>query len=108
MTKEIDFSNLTYCFTTPNPAPLNFIRLKVPMHVYNDIKIEEDQKQFKSNLSEITLEHHNYSKKDQLDTIKILNVFITTEKKVLNYILIMPKLYLKLYTRQNREQDLKC
>ena len=75
--KQIDFNNLTYYFTDLNLAPINFIKFKGPMHIYNDIKngntpiekIEEDQKQFKLELNEI---RKNPKKKsaDQIKTIK--------------------------------------
>ena len=38
MSKQIDFNNLIYYFTTPDLALINFIRFKGPMHIYNDIK----------------------------------------------------------------------
>ena len=60
--KQIDFNNLSYYFTSPNLALINFISFRGPMHIYNEInngnisieKIEEDQKEFESNLNEIT------------------------------------------------------
>ena len=85
------------------------------MHIYNEIqnrnisieKIEGDQKQFKSKLNEITTGNLKHKSKDQLDTIKILKIFLTQAKKLSNYIIIMLRLYLKLCIKQNREQDLK-
>ena len=76
--KEIDFNNLTYHFKTSHTAPINFIHFRGPMHIYNETKngnisiekIEEDQKQFKSKLNEITTEHPKHKSYDQLDTIK--------------------------------------
>ena len=55
---------------------INFISFKGPLHIYNNIKnsnisiekIEEDQKQFKSKLNEITTGNLRYKSKDQLDT----------------------------------------
>ena len=70
-------------------------------------KIEGDQKQFKSKLNEITTGNLKHKSKDQLDTIKILKIFLTQAKKLSNYIIIMLRLYLKLCIKQNREQDLK-
>ena len=57
--KQIDFNNLTYYLKSPNLASINFIGFRGPMYVYNEIKngnmsmenIEEDQKQFKSDLN---------------------------------------------------------
>ena len=61
-------------------------------------RTEEDRKQFKSKLNEITTENPKYRLKDQLDTIKILKIFKTQEKKkkIKLHIMIMLKLYLKL------------
>ena len=49
-------------------------------------RTEEDRKQFKSKLNEITTENPKYRLKDQLDTIKILKIFKTQEKKKKNQI----------------------
>ena len=58
MSDEINFND--YHFISPNIAPINFIGFRVPLNIYNDIKNgnisiekgEEDQKKFKSSLSE--------------------------------------------------------
>ena len=71
MSSQIDFNTLIYYFTTPGLAPINFIKFKVLIHIYNNIKkgnatlekIENDQKQFKSNLSEITSGNPKHRKK---------------------------------------------
>ena len=55
---------------------INFINFKGLLHIYNNIKnsnisiekIEEDKKQFKSKLNEITTGNLRYKSKDQLDT----------------------------------------
>ena len=61
------------------------------MDIYNDVKngnvtlekIGNDQKQFKSNISEITTGNPNYRKKDQLNTIKnIKNLYKSREKGI--------------------------
>ena len=112
ISREINFNNLTYHFTGSNIAPINYIRGS--MRIYNELKngnistekIEEDQKQFKSKLNEITIGNQKHKSKNQLDTIKNIT-FITQETKLSNYIMIMLKLYLKLCTKQNREQHLK-
>ena len=79
MSKQIHFNNLTYRYTTPSLAPINFTRFKGPIHVCNDIKnsnsvalekTEENQKQFKSNFGEISTGNPKYRKEDQLNTIK--------------------------------------
>ena len=55
---------------------INFISFNGLLHIYNNIKnsnisiekIEEDKKQFKSKLNEITTGNLRYKSKDQLDT----------------------------------------
>ena len=55
---------------------INFISFKGLLHIYNNIKnsnisiekIEEDKKEFKSKLNEITTGNLRYKSKDQLDT----------------------------------------
>ena len=77
------------------------------MNKNSNISIERTeayQNQFKSKLNEITTGNPKPKSKDQLDTIKM---FIAQEIKLSNYKIIMPKLYLKLYIKQKREQDLK-
>ena len=70
-------------------------------------RTEEDRKQFKSKLNEITTENPKYRLKDQLDTIKILKIFKTQEKKkkIKLHIMIMLKLYLKLCIKQTLGKD---
>ena len=61
--KEIDFNNLTYSFKGPNITQINFIRVRSLLHIFKEIKngnillqnTEEEQKQFKSKLNEITI-----------------------------------------------------
>ena len=78
ISKEIDFNNLIYHFKGSNITPIHFTDFRGPMHIYNEIKnsnisiekIEEDQKQFKSKLNEITTGNRKHKSKYQLDTIK--------------------------------------
>ena len=69
--------------------------------------IEEDKKKLESKISEITRRNPKNRNKDQSDTIKNLEIFITQGKKLSNYIITMLKLHLKLCVKQNREKDLK-
>ena len=89
MSKQIDFNNLIYHFTTPGLAPINFIRFKNPAHIYNDIKngnaalekIQENEKQFKPSLSETNTRNAKYRKEDQLNTKKsIKNLYKSRDK----------------------------
>ena len=62
ISKDIDSNNQTYHFKCSNTAPITFIDFKGSIRIYNETKngnisiekIEEDQKQFKSKLNEIT------------------------------------------------------
>ena len=62
ISKEIDFNNVIYYFKDSNLPPINFIGFRGPLNIYEEIKnrnisietIEEEQKQFKSKLNEIT------------------------------------------------------
>ena len=61
------------------------------MHIYTEIKngnisiekIEEDQKQFKSKLNEITTGNPEHTPKDQLDTIKTIKNLYNSRDKVI-------------------------
>ena len=105
MSNQIGFNDLTYYFKDTNINPINFIDFNGLIYIYNNIKngniSEEDQKQFKSKLNEITTGNPRHESKDQLDTIQnIKNIFNSREKFI--------KIYndLKPCTKKN-EQDLK-
>ena len=61
MSKEIDYGNLVYNFKGSTPS-INFTIFGGPMYTYNQLKngektlqqVEEEQKDFKNNLNEIT------------------------------------------------------
>ena len=65
-------------FQSSNLAPINFIGFRGPLNIYEEIKnvnvsiekIEEERKQFKSKLNEITTGNPKTRSKDQLNTIK--------------------------------------
>ena len=52
ISKQIDFSNLTYYFKSLNITPINFIRFRGPLHTFKEVKsgsislqkAEEEQK----------------------------------------------------------------
>ena len=91
ISNEIDFNDLIYCFKGPNTAPINFIDFRGPMHIYDEIKngnisiekIEEDQKQFKSKLNEITTGNSKHKSKNQLDAIKNIKSFYNSREKLI-------------------------
>ena len=90
--KEIDFNNFVYHFKGPNITPINFIRFRGPLHIFNEIKnrntllkkVEEDQKMFKSSLGVIT-SGYSISKSDsQLNTIKNIKSFYNSRQRVID------------------------
>ena len=92
LSEEIDFNNLTY-FYTGKIAPKCFVRFKVPLIIYNDIKNgrvslqkeEKIQEDFQLELNEILKENPNYKSKDQVSTIKNIKKLYNGWKKVLNF-----------------------
>ena len=65
--------------------------MRDPMHIYNEIKnsdisikkIEEDQKQFKSKLNEITIGNSKHESKNQLDSLKNIKNLYNSRGKVI-------------------------
>ena len=90
ISKQIDFSNLTYYFEDKNITPINFIGFRGPMHIYNDIKdgnisiekIEEDQKEFRLSFNKIATENPKKNSKDNLNTIKNIKNFHDSKKRL--------------------------
>ena len=89
------------------------------MYTYNQLKngektlqqVEEEQKYFKKDLNEITSGNLKHKSEKQSYTIENVKIFITRDKNLLIYLMIMQKLDLKPFTNQNKikqqEQDLK-
>ena len=89
------------------------------MRIYSDIKngniwiekIEEDQKQFKSGLNQITIGNPKKKSADQIKTIENIKNLYNSRQKVINlfndYLMIMQKFNPKLCLKPNKEQDLK-
>ena len=90
VSKDIDFNNLTYYFEDSNLAPINFISFRGPLNIYEEIKngnvwtekVEEEQKQFKSKLNEITTKNSKTKSKDQVYTIKNIENLHNSREKV--------------------------
>ena len=61
MSLQSDFNNLTYYLKNQNTTSINFITITDPLHIYSNMKnnnisiekIKQDQKRFKSKLTEI-------------------------------------------------------
>ena len=82
---------------TKEITPINFIVLRGPRHIYNNRKnaktliqkLEDDQKQFKSNLIEITRGNPQNKSKVQLNKIKNIRSLYNLRVKLSNYIMIL-------------------
>ena len=90
--KQIGFNNLTYYSESQNLASTNFIGFRSPIHIYNEIKngkrsikkLEEDQKQFKSDLNEITRGNTKKKSACQIKTIGNIENLYNSRQKVIN------------------------
>ena len=89
MSKQIDFKKLTYSFKNKIFSPINFVGLRGPLNIYKNInncnisieKPKENQKQFRSRISEITTGNPKATSKDQLNTTKISKIFMSQQKR---------------------------
>ena len=90
MSKLISIISLNY-FKSNASSPINFIGFKGPLHLYRNIfegniklkKAEENQKQFKSQLNEITRGNPINKSEDQLNTIKNIKSLHNSQEKVI-------------------------
>ena len=77
MGREINFNNLIYHFNGRSPS-ISFTKLEYPICTYNQLKngdktlsqLEEDQKNFRSELGQITSRRPKDKSNNQKDTIK--------------------------------------
>ena len=112
LTYEIDYDDLTYYFTG-NKARKRFDDFNNEIELFRkiqsgEIKLEESkklQKIFKSNLNKIL--RGRFKSNEQKVHRKLLNRVTNYEKLLLNYLIIIPQLYLRLNTKQNMEKDSK-
>ena len=115
ISNEIDYNDLIYNFKTKGSAPIHFIKFKGPFGLFREIrddnisltKAEENQKDLKKELGQITSRNPWHKEKYQLDTIKSVEIFITHDKKLLIYLMIVHKLGLKLFINQNKMKQNK-
>ena len=118
ISKEISHSDLVYDFKGPSPS-IKFGNYGGPMYIYGYMKdgektlqqVEEEEKYFRKDLNQITSGNPKYKSEKQSYTIKNVRIFMTRDKKLLIYLMIIQKLDLKPFTNQNkmklREKDLK-
>ena len=120
LSREIDYKNLNYNFTTKASGSINFIKFKGPFSLFKKIRdrdillemAEEDQEKFKREFNQIKLGNPKHKSKMQLYTIRnVKNIFMVRGKKLLIYLIITEKSNLKLFVDQNmmklKEEDLK-
>ena len=106
---------MTCNFKNPNLAPVSFIEFKGPNHIFKSIhdsdialeNVEKDQIKLKSDLNHINQEPKYNKSFKQLNTIKILKIFMNQERKLSKCLIIMLKICLKIFMYQNKEKDLK-
>ena len=91
LSRKNDLNTLTYYFKNKS-NPINFIGFQAPLHLYRDIfngniklaKAEKDQKQFKSDLNEITRGNPNKKSADQIKIIENIKNVYNSRQKVIN------------------------
>ena len=118
MRNKIDFDNLIYNFKDPTSS-INFGKFGGPIYIYGHMKngditlqqAEKQQNDFGKELNEITSGNPKHKSNSQLYIIKNVKNFITQDKKLLIYLMIIQEVDLKPFTDQNkmklREKDLK-
>ena len=92
MSKEIDYGNLVYNVKGPT-HPIIFPIFDGPLHTYDQLKnsnislqqVENQQKDFRKELNEITSGKPTYKSNIQLYVIKMSKIFIIQDKKLLIY-----------------------
>ena len=89
--KQIDLNNSTYYFKDKIISQINFIGFKAPLNLYRYIfngnielaKAEEDQKQSKLDLHEMTIGNTKKKSEDQIKAIvNIKNLYESREKVI--------------------------
>ena len=118
MRNKIDFDNLIYNFKGPTSSK-KFGKFGGPIYIYGHMKngditlqqAEKQQNDFGKELNEITSGNSKHKSNSQLYIIKSVKNFITQDKKLLIYLMIIQEVDLKPFTDQNkmklREKDLK-
>ena len=90
MSDEIKFNNLTYYFKIQNLAPINFIAFRGQLHIYEEIKnvsikkVEENQKELRPKMNEITARNSTYKDEVQSDTIENIRNLYNSRQKIID------------------------
>ena len=91
MSKEIDYNSLVYNFKGPT-HPINFAIFDGPMYIYDQLKngnislqqVENQQKDFRKELSEITSGNPRYKSNIQLYVIKNVKNLYNSRQKIID------------------------
>ena len=90
MSDEIKFNNLTYYFKIQNLTPINFIAFRGQLHIYEEIKnvsikkVEENQKELRPKMNEITARNSTYKDEVQSDTIENIRNLYNSRQKIID------------------------
>ena len=92
LSREIDYKNLNYNFTTKASGSINFIKFKGPFSLfkkirYRDISLEmaeEDQEKFKREFSQIKLGNPKHKSEMQLYTIRNVKNLYDLRQKIID------------------------
>ena len=119
LSKEIDYKNLNYDFTTKASGPINFTGYNGPFTLFKKIRdgdmslemAEEDQKKFKRKYCQIKLGNLDHKSPKQLYTIKNVKNLYDSRQKFIDLFNSYSKVRSEAITNQNkmrlREKDLK-
>ena len=115
LSKQIDFSNLTDNFKGENLAPINFVALRGPLHLYKNIfngdatikKAEEDQEKLKLNLSHIKSGNPKDKTEEQSKVIKNIKTLYESREKVIEVFNDYSRLISESINKEDTEKDLK-
>ena len=92
LSREIDYKNLNYDFTTKASGPINFTGYNGPFTLFKKIRVgdislemaEEDQKQFKRKYGQIKLENPEHKSGKQLYTIRNVKNLYDSRQKIID------------------------
>ena len=96
---------MTCNFKGPNLAPISFIEFKGPNHIFKSLHnddraledVEKEQIKLKSDLNGINKGPKYNKSSEQLNTLKILTIFMNQEKKLSKCLIVMLRICLKIF-----------
>ena len=92
LSREIDYKNLNYNFTTKASGSINFIKLKGPFSIFKKIRdgeislemVEEDQEKFKREFSQLKSGNPKHKSEMLLYTIRNVKNLYDSRQKVID------------------------